>query len=74
MYYSHGSLHKTKFIINRCRLYTVRAILIELQYLNRYLNMVRESKVTICQGMHSNLGDPPSILFFYVFPAQLDKV
>lgn len=32
--------------------------------------MVRESMVTIYQGMHSNLGDLPSILFFYVFPVR----
>lgn len=33
--------------------------------------MVRESMVTICQGMHSNLGDLPLILFFYVFPKKI---
>lgn len=33
--------------------------------------MVRESMVTICQGMHSNLGDLPLILFFYVFPKRI---
>ena len=36
--------------------------------------MVRESKVTICQGMHSNLGDLPSILFFYVFPVRTNII
>lgn len=33
--------------------------------------MVRESMVTICQGMHSNLGDLLLILFFYVFPKRI---
>ena len=50
------------------QLYTAPAILIELQYLNRYLNMVRVSMVTICQGMHSNLGDLPSTPSSYACP------
>lgn len=32
--------------------------------------MVRGLEVTICQGMRSNLGDPPSIPSFYVYPAK----
>lgn len=57
------------------QMYTARAILIELQYLNRYLNMVRDrSMVTICQGMHSNLGDLPSVPSSYAFPAKIKEV
>jgi len=32
--------------------------------------MVRGFEVTICQGMHSSLGDPPSIPSSYVYPAK----
>lgn len=56
------------------QLYTAPAILIELQYLNRYLNMVRVSMVTICQGMHSNLGDLPSTPSSYACPINTKKL
>lgn len=67
---------KTKFIVNQCcSLYTaVPAVVIELQYLNRYLNTVREFEVTTCQGMRSNLGDLPSIPSSYAYPAKIHKI
>lgn len=35
--------------------------------------MVRGFEVTICQGMRSSLGDPPSIPSSYVYPAKVHK-
>lgn len=36
--------------------------------------MVCGLEVTICQGMHSSLGDPPSIPSSYVYPAKTPKL